>query len=85
MPAHETYHRLGWIICQIGARESYAIARALGRRGALSGVVTDAWVAPNSAASVLLPQRMRERWHPDLSGENIRAPSFKAGDLVNWT
>lgn len=64
----------GWIVCQIGAREDYAIARALARCGSLSGVITDAWVAP-TAASALLPQRLRERWHPELNGAPIRAPS----------
>lgn len=39
-------------------------------------MVTDAWAAPHSAVPDLLPRRLRERWHPELHGAPIRAPSF---------
>lgn len=70
--------RRTWVVCQIGAREHYAIARALQRRGRLAGMITDAWVAPTYRASALLPRRLRERWHADLSGEHVCAPLFSA-------
>lgn len=75
MPQHDA-EGSGWIVCQIGARENYAIARALRRRERLAGVITDAWAAPNSAISTMLPRRFRERWHPDLSNANVRAHSL---------
>ena len=37
-----------WICCQLGAREHYAIPRALFRIGMLECLVTDAWVPPSS-------------------------------------
>ena len=33
-----------WLCCQLGAREHYAIPRALFRSGMLGYLVTDAWV-----------------------------------------
>lgn len=61
---------LGWVCCQLGAREHYAVPRALHRRGRLERLITDAWVPPGIAAN-LLPgaswQRLRERFHPDLA------------------
>ena len=35
-----------WICCQVGAREHYAVPRALHRAGALHALVTDAWADP---------------------------------------
>ena len=37
-----------WICCQIGARERYAVARALHQHRALDLLLTDAWVRPHS-------------------------------------
>ena len=37
-----------WICCQLGAREHYAIPRALSRLGTLDWLITDAWVPPSS-------------------------------------
>ena len=39
-----------WLCCQLGAREHYAIPRALFRIGMLGCLVTDAWVPPSSVA-----------------------------------
>lgn len=62
-------HR-NWICCHLGAREHFAVPRALQRSGRLARLITDAWVPPGSATG-LLPgspsQRLRERFHPDLS------------------
>jgi len=37
-----------WIVCQVGAREHYAIATELHRRGTLDGLLADVWAAPGS-------------------------------------
>lgn len=65
-----------WLCCQIGAREHYAIPRALARQGKLAGLITDTWVKPDSAIN-LLPQSyltsFRERFHPELVDTSIYA------------
>ncbi|WP_432784337.1 hypothetical protein AAJV73_08350 [Cyanobium sp. BSA11S] len=38
----------GWLCAQIGAREHYAVARALHRQGQLHQLLTDCWVPPHS-------------------------------------
>ena len=57
------------IVCQIGAREHYAVARTLHRAGLLAELITDVWVPPYSAAR-LVPgrtgERLRGRYHSDL-------------------
>ena len=67
-----------WICCQIGAREHYAIPRALHGAGVLDAFITDAWQPPG--ASGVLPgaagKRFRERFHPDLA--DARVASFNS-------
>jgi len=67
---------LSWICCQIGAREHYAIPRALHHQGQLAHLITDAWVLPQSPMN-LLPEvilaNLRERFHPDLTQASVRA------------
>lgn len=68
--------RFPWICCQIGAREHYAIPRALHQAGLLSSLFTDAWVTPKSPFNHLphsLYQNLRERWHPDLASAQVQA------------
>ncbi len=65
-----------WICCQLGAREQYAIPRALYQSGQLATLITDAWVPPRSvweglSNGVLRP--LRDRFHPDLSDASVRA------------
>lgn len=43
-----------WICCQIGAREHYAVARALHEQGLLAGLVTD-WYAFGAASALRHP------------------------------
>ena len=62
-----------WICCQIGAREHYAIPRALNRRGALELLVTDAWVAPGSVLTNF-KANLKERFHHELD----KAPVYSA-------
>jgi glycosyltransferase involved in cell wall biosynthesis len=64
-----------WICCQLGAREHYAIPRALLGAGSLRLLVTDAWVSPVSPAGILPGHRLdrlRERYHPALAEARIR-------------
>jgi glycosyltransferase involved in cell wall biosynthesis len=67
---------LSWICCQIGAREHYAIPRALYSVGQLRELITDAWVSPQSPikrlpVSMLKP--LQERFHPELSDATIKS------------
>ena len=57
-----------WIVCQLGAREHYAIPRALHQAGQLHSLVTDAWVTPQSWLNhVPGLQSLCDRNHPDLA------------------
>jgi len=66
-----------WICCQIGAREHYAIPRALHQAGQHVYLITDAWVTPNSIIN-RIPYRslksLQERYHADLA--QVSAYSF---------
>ena len=57
-----------WICCQLGAREHYAIPRALFRQGALEHLLTDAWAPPTSILRIVGERRseIRDRWHEEL-------------------
>jgi len=65
-----------WICCQLGAREHYAIPRALQQYGKLAYLITDAWVFPKSPLN-LLPRpffvNLRDRFHPDLAQASVYA------------
>src|SRR5882757_4777638 len=62
-----------WICCQIGAREHYAVARALHRQNALGLLITDAWVRPgNPLAS--LSANMKARYHEELDNARVYGP-----------
>lgn len=65
-----------WICCQLGAREHFAVARAMQRRGALASLVTDAWAPPGSAWSRVpggTGRRLSERYSSDLAAAPVRA------------
>lgn len=63
-----------WIVCQIGAREHYAIPRALDRDGKLGRLITDFWVPPSSWISSLpKTRRLRDRYHPELPTDKVEA------------
>ena len=55
-----------WICCQLGAREHYAVPRALKLSGLLDEFITDIWI------------RFMNRFHPDLAGARIIAPNLPA-------
>lgn len=62
-----------WICCQIGAREHYAIPRALDQHQKLSCLITDTWVTDNSIFKLFKHTRLKERYHPDLATAPITA------------
>ena len=55
-----------WICCQLGAREHYAVPRALQLGGLLGEFITDLW------------SRFTGRFHPGLAGARITAPNIGA-------
>jgi glycosyltransferase involved in cell wall biosynthesis len=68
---------LPWIVCQIGAREHYSIARALHKSRRLAALVTDMWVPP-SLATNLLPSSLVGRFHTELADAVVAAPTFRS-------
>jgi len=64
-----------WICCQIGAREHYAIPRALHQRTALDCMVTDAWVPPDDFLGTF-KRSLRERFHRDLAAAVIHSANI---------
>jgi glycosyltransferase involved in cell wall biosynthesis len=74
-----------WICCQLGAREHYAVPRALHQSHQLAGLITDAWV-PSSAPwqRLPLPSGLRDRHHPDLATASVQAftPSLLRFELA---
>jgi glycosyltransferase involved in cell wall biosynthesis len=59
-----------WVCCQLGAREHYAVARALHRQGALELLLTDAWVRPNDLLG-RAKASLRARFHSDLGRADV--------------
>jgi glycosyltransferase involved in cell wall biosynthesis len=60
--------RTAWVCCQLGAREHYAVPRALHRSGRLTHLLTDAWV-PTGPLKAL--GRLGQRHHGDLDGAPV--------------
>ena len=54
-----------WVCCQIGAREHYAVPRALQMQGVLDEFITDLWIRP-------------VRFHPALADAHVKAPNISA-------
>ena len=64
-----------WICCQLGAREHYAIPRALYHQEKLHTLFTDIWVKSNHFSRHLpgnFLQPLRDRYHSDLDNANIK-------------
>jgi glycosyltransferase involved in cell wall biosynthesis len=61
-----------WLCSQLGAREHYAIPRALFRQASLEHLLTDAWVRPGSPLAAL-SFGLGERFHPDLTEAPVQA------------
>lgn len=64
-----------WICCQIGAREHYAISRALARANSLARLMTDSWVAPTWPLGRTTSQRS------GISGQRSKVSSRFYGEL----
>ena len=62
-----------WICCQLGAREHYAIPRALFSRGLLGCLLTDAWVPPSSVLAKISAGSLADRFHSELSDARVIA------------
>ena len=65
-----------WVCCHLGAREHYAVPRALHHAGRLALLVTDAWSPPHTRRAALasaMSARLGQRFHTDLAGTNVRS------------
>jgi glycosyltransferase involved in cell wall biosynthesis len=66
-----------WFSCQLGAREHYAVPRALQLGGLLREFITDLWIRPN-----VLTRRWRNklsgRFHPELAHACVNAANAAA-------
>lgn len=70
-----------WVCCHLGAREHYAVPRALHRHQRLERLITDAWVRPGAwPLPGVLARRLAERYHPELAAARVR--SFTASLLL---
>jgi glycosyltransferase involved in cell wall biosynthesis len=70
----------GWVTCQIGARENYAVPRIFRSCGILQSLITDIWT-PAYMQPVLnrfkAVRRLRDRFHSDLGEVDVRHFSLK--------
>lgn len=63
-----------WIVCQLGAREHFAIPRALHAAGRLDRLMTDVWCPPRSwLRKVPALSRWHDRYHDDLEDAVVKA------------
>jgi glycosyltransferase involved in cell wall biosynthesis len=60
-----------WLCCQLGAREHYAIPRALFRLSMLDQLLTDAWVPPSSFLAKLSRSRLADRFDDELRDAHV--------------
>ncbi len=66
-----------WICVQIGAREHYAVPRALFQRALLHSLFTDSWVPPTSLRARLFPgKRFQTRYHRQLQAAPVCSPKL---------
>ncbi len=72
-----------WFCVQLGAREHYAVPRALHQQCRLAGLITEAWARPGAVDCLPLSRllgRLRERFHPELA--TARVADFTASWLL---
>jgi hypothetical protein len=64
-----------WVCCQLGAREHYAIPRALLRVDMLAYLLTDAWVRPSSLLAKICGRKskLKDRFHNELRDARVTA------------
>ena len=66
-----------WICCQLGAREHYAVPRALQLSGSLGQFITDLWIRPGSLLQSS-KKGLNGRFHPDLESVPVTARNLAA-------
>jgi glycosyltransferase involved in cell wall biosynthesis len=66
-----------WICCQLGAREHYAVPRALQLSGSLAELITDLWIRPGALPHAWR-RRLNGRFHPELLSSRVTAPNVSA-------
>lgn len=66
-----------WICCQLGAREHYAVPRALLVGGLLGEFITDLWIRPGTLLHTWKKQ-LTGRFHSGLAGARVKAPNLAA-------
>ena len=64
-----------WVCCQLGAREHYAVPRALRMRGVLGEFITDLWARPGTFS---WRKPLKGRFHPELADVEVKAPNIAA-------
>lgn len=65
-----------WLCCQLGAREHYAVPRALQLSGLLREFMTDLWVRPNTLTS--WQNKLAGRFHSELTDARVTATNAAA-------
>lgn len=77
----DTVSDSSWVVCQIGAREHYSLARGLHAQARLNRLITDLWIQPNSPWT-LVPvssvKRLKGRFHSDLHNSGPFAANLQA-------
>ena len=66
-----------WLCCQLGAREHYAVPRALQLSGLLGEFITDLWIRPGTLLHSWKKQ-LTGRFHPELATAQVIAPNAAA-------
>jgi len=78
-----------WIVTQIGARQHYAVARAMHEKGRLRQLYTDAWCSRGHALLRAMPepfQSFANRYHPAIPQEAVTAFNAQAVlDRIRWS
>ncbi len=64
-----------WIVCQIGAREHYAVARGLARAGADVRLITDYWAGAGDGTSAM-NRRLKQRCHSEIDDDRVTSFNF---------
>jgi len=70
-----------WSCAQIGAREHYAVPRALHRAGQLAALYTDFWAGSGTRKVLQITGRLRSlasRYHPDLADARVHSHNLRA-------
>lgn len=64
-----------WICCQLGAREHYAVPRALLSKGSLGQFITDLWIRPGTLLHSW-PKQLNGRFHAGLAEAAVSAANI---------